>query len=34
MKNSGDRASWQQISHLECEVRGRERTIVVTVLGD
>jgi secondary thiamine-phosphate synthase enzyme len=26
--------TWQQIFHLECDVRGRERTIVVTVLGD
>lgn len=24
---------WQQIFHLECDVRGRERTIVVTVVG-
>jgi ATP-dependent DNA ligase len=24
----------QQIFHLECDVRGRERTIVVTVIGD
>jgi secondary thiamine-phosphate synthase enzyme len=26
--------SWQQIFHLECDVRGRQRTIVVTVIGD
>jgi secondary thiamine-phosphate synthase enzyme len=26
--------SWQQIFHLECDVRGRERTIIVTVVGD
>lgn len=26
--------TWQQIFHLECDVRPRERTIVVTVLGD
>ena len=25
---------WQQIFHLECDVRGRSRTIVVTVIGD
>ena len=25
--------SWQQIFHLECDVRGRQRTIVVTVVG-
>jgi secondary thiamine-phosphate synthase enzyme len=25
--------TWQQIFHLECDVRGRQRTIVVTVLG-
>jgi len=25
--------TWQQIFHLECDVRGRERTVVVTVLG-
>jgi secondary thiamine-phosphate synthase enzyme len=25
---------WQQIIHLECDVRGRERTIVVTVMGE
>ena len=26
--------TWQQIFHLECDVRPRERTIVVTVIGD
>jgi secondary thiamine-phosphate synthase enzyme len=26
--------TWQQIFHLECDVRGRQRTIIVTVLGD
>jgi len=26
--------TWQQIFHLECDVRGRQRAIVVTVLGD
>ena len=26
--------TWQQIFHLECDVRGRKRTIVVTVVGD
>jgi len=26
--------TWQQIFHLECDVRGRERTVVVTVMGD
>lgn len=25
--------TWQQIIHLECDVRPRERTIVVTVIG-
>lgn len=25
---------WQQIFHLECDVRGRQRTVVVTVSGD
>ncbi len=25
---------WQQIIHLECDVRGRRRTVVVTVVGD
>jgi secondary thiamine-phosphate synthase enzyme len=26
--------TWQQVFHLECDVRGRERTVVVTVVGD
>jgi len=26
--------TWQQIFHLECDVRGRQRTVVVTVLGE
>lgn len=26
--------TWQQIFHLECDVRGRERTIVLTVIGE
>jgi secondary thiamine-phosphate synthase enzyme len=26
--------TWQQIVHLECDVRGRQRTIVITVTGD
>jgi secondary thiamine-phosphate synthase enzyme len=26
--------TWQQIFHLECDVRGRQRTVVVTVMGD
>ncbi|HVP44080.1 MAG TPA: secondary thiamine-phosphate synthase enzyme YjbQ [Terriglobales bacterium] len=25
---------WQQIFHLECDIRGRDRTVVVTVTGD
>lgn len=25
--------TWQQIFHLECDVRGRRRTVVVTVIG-
>lgn len=25
--------TWQQIFHLECDVRGRQRTVIVTVLG-
>jgi len=25
--------TWQQIFHLECDVRGRQRTIIVTVMG-
>ena len=26
--------TWQQIFHLECDVRGRRRTVVVTAMGD
>jgi secondary thiamine-phosphate synthase enzyme len=26
--------TWQQIFHLECDVRGRERTVVITVVGE
>ena len=26
--------TWQQIFHLECDTRGRNRTVVVTVMGD
>ena len=26
--------TWQQIFHLECDVRSRQRTVVVTVYGD
>ena len=26
--------TWQQIFHLECDVRGRRRTVVVTVMGE
>ena len=26
--------TWQQIFHLECDIRGRERTVLVTVIGD
>ncbi len=26
--------TWQQIVHLECDTRGRQRTLVVTVTGD
>jgi secondary thiamine-phosphate synthase enzyme len=26
--------TWQQIFHLECDVRGRQRTVVVTVNGE
>jgi secondary thiamine-phosphate synthase enzyme len=26
--------TWQQIFHLECDVRGRARTVVVTVVGE
>lgn len=27
-------STWQQVFYLECDVRGREHTIVVTVIGD
>jgi secondary thiamine-phosphate synthase enzyme len=26
--------TWQQIFHLECDVRGRERTVIITVSGE
>ena len=26
--------TWQQIFHLECDVRSRERNVVITVIGD
>ena len=26
--------TWQQIFHLECDVRGRQRTVIITILGD
>jgi secondary thiamine-phosphate synthase enzyme len=26
--------TWQQIFHLECDVRGRQRAVVVTVVGE
>ena len=26
--------TWQQIFHLECDVRGRQRTVVITVIGE
>jgi secondary thiamine-phosphate synthase enzyme len=26
--------TWQQIFHLECDIRGRQRTVVVTVMGE
>jgi thiamine phosphate synthase YjbQ (UPF0047 family) len=26
--------TWQQIFHLECDVRGRERRVVITVSGE
>src|ERR1051326_8039566 len=26
--------TWQQIFHLECDVKGRSRTVLVTVIGD
>ena len=26
--------TWQQVFHLECDVRSRQRTLVITVMGD
>jgi len=26
--------TWQQIFHLECDVRGRQRTVMITILGE
>jgi secondary thiamine-phosphate synthase enzyme len=26
--------TWQQIFHLECDVRGRKRTVIVTLVGE
>jgi len=26
--------TWQQIFHLECDLRGRQRTVIITVLGE
>jgi len=26
--------TWQQIFHLECDIRGRQRNVLVTVVGD
>ena len=26
--------TWQQIFHLECDIRPRNRTVIVTILGD
>ena len=26
--------TWQQVFHLECDIKPRERTIIVTVMGD
>ncbi|MFB3916540.1 MAG: secondary thiamine-phosphate synthase enzyme YjbQ [Terriglobales bacterium] len=26
--------TWQQIFHLECDIRGRQRTLVITVIGE
>ena len=26
--------TWQQICHLECDVRGRQRTLIITVVGE
>jgi len=25
--------TWQQIFHLECDVRGRQRTVIITIIG-
>ncbi len=26
--------TWQQIFHLECDVRGRQRTVTITIIGE
>jgi len=26
--------TWQQVFHLECDIKPRQRTIVITVMGD
>ncbi len=26
--------TWQQVFHLECDIRSRERTVVVTIIGE
>lgn len=26
--------TWQQIFHLECDVRGRQRTVMLTIIGE
>jgi thiamine phosphate synthase YjbQ (UPF0047 family) len=26
--------TWQQVFHLECDIRPRQRTVVVTVIGE
>jgi secondary thiamine-phosphate synthase enzyme len=26
--------TWQQIFHLECDIRGRQRTVIVTLIGE
>jgi len=26
--------TWQQVFHIDCDVRPRQRTVVVTVLGE
>jgi secondary thiamine-phosphate synthase enzyme len=33
-KNGLILGTWQQVFHLECDVRARQRTVVVTVIGD